>query len=70
MLWRDESKVVLFGGKFPRSFVLRPHNSEYKPQFTAKTIKYCGSDTTVWKCSSYHGVDPIHWIKTTMDVSV
>ena len=67
ILWSDESKIVLFGGKGSRSYVRRPQKAEYKPQFTCKTVKHGGSRIMVWASFSYHGVGPIHWIKTIMD---
>lgn len=70
LLWTDESKIVLFGGKGSRCFVRRPPNSEYKPQFTSKTVKHGGHSIMVWGCFSYQGVGPIYWIKTVMDSSV
>lgn len=70
VLWTDESKVVLFGGKGTRSYVRRPPNAEFNPKYTTKTIKHGGSSIMVWGCFSYYGVGPIHWIKTIMDKTV
>jgi len=70
ILWSDESKIVLFGGKGSRSYVRRPPNTEYNPRFTCKTIKHGGSSIMVWGCFSYYGVGPIHWIRPIMDQNV
>lgn len=70
ILWTDESKVVMFGGKGSRSYVRRPQNSEYNPKYTTKTIKHGGSSVMIWACFSYYGVGPIHWIKNIMDQHV
>lgn len=70
VLWTDESKIVLFGGKGSRSFVRRPPNNEFNPQYTLKTVKHGGSSIMVWGCFSYQGVGPIYWIRTTMDAAV
>ena len=70
ILWTDESKIVLYGGKGSRSYVRRPPNLEYNPRFTSKTIKHGGSSVMVWACFSYYGVGPIYWIKTIMDQHV
>lgn len=70
ILWSDESKIVLFGGKGSRSYVRRPPKSEYRPRFTCKTIKHGGTSIMVWACFSYYGVGPIHCIKGIMDQHV
>ena len=64
ILWTDESKIVLFGGKVSRLYASRPPNIEFNPQFTAKTVKHGGSSIMVWGCFSYYGVGPIHRIET------
>ena len=70
VLWTDESKIVLYGGKGSRAYVRRPPNAEYNPKYTIKTIKHGGCSIMVWACSSYFGVGPIHHITTTMDQHV
>lgn len=70
ILWTDESKIVLFGGKGSRCYVRRPPKAEYNPSFTCKTVKHGGSSIMIWACFSYYGVGPIHWIKTIMDQHV
>lgn len=67
ILWTDESKIVLFGGTGSRQFVRRPHNTEYQPQFTRKTVKHGGAKVMIWGSFSYNGVGPIHQIKGIMD---
>ena len=63
ILWTDESKIVLFGGKTSRSYVSQPPKVEYNPRLTSKTIKHGGSNVMVWACFSYYVVVPIYWIK-------
>jgi len=70
ILWSDESKIVLFGGKGFRSYVRRPPRTEYNPHFTFKAVKHEGSNIMVWACFSYYGVGPIHWIQGIMDQHV
>lgn len=70
VLWTDESKIVLFGGKGSRSYVRRPPKAEYKPKYTNKVVKHGGSSIMVWACFSYYGVGPIYWIKPIMDQHV
>lgn len=70
VLWTDESKIVLFGGKGSRCYVRRPPNAEYNPNYTIKTIKHGGSSIMVWACFSYYGVGPIHWIRSIMDETI
>lgn len=65
ILWSDESKIVLYGGKGSRLYVRRPPNTEYNPKFT-KTVKHDGSSIMIWACFFY-GVGPIYWIKEIMD---
>lgn len=67
ILWTDESKIVLYGGKGSRAYVRRPPNSEYNPKFTLKTVKHGGSSVMIWGCFSFYGVGPIYWIKDIMD---
>lgn len=67
ILWTDESKIVLYGGKGSRLYVRRPQNTAFHPMFTTKTVKHGGSSIMVWASFSYSGVGPIHWIKTIMD---
>uniref|UniRef100_A0A9J8D9V3 Tc1-like transposase DDE domain-containing protein n=3 Tax=Cyprinus carpio TaxID=7962 RepID=A0A9J8D9V3_CYPCA len=76
-IWRDmqrdripdvyESKIVLFGSKGHRQFVRRPPNSEFKPQYTVKTVKHGGASIMIWACFSYYGVGPIYRIPGIMD---
>jgi len=70
ILWSNESKVVMFGGKGSRSYFRRPKNSEFKPQYTTRTIRHVGRSVMVWARFSYYGVGPIHWIKAIMDQHV
>jgi len=56
--WRNilrsgESKDIMFGGKESRSYFRRPENSEFKPQYTTRTIKHVGRSVMVWACFSY-----------------
>lgn len=67
ILWTDESKIVLFGSKGRRQFVRRPPNTEFKPQYTLKTVKHGGASIMVWGCFSYCGVGPIYRIPGIMD---
>lgn len=67
ILWSDESKIVLYGGRGSRQYVRRPPNTEYQPRFTCKTVKHGGSSIMIWGCFSYYGVGPLYWIKTIMD---
>ena len=39
---------------------LSPPNTEFKPQFTVKTVKHGGTSITIKGCFSYHGVRPIY----------
>lgn len=70
VLWTDESKIVLFGGRGSRCYVRRPPNAEFNPNYTTKTIKHGGSSIMVWACFSYYGVGPIHWIRSIMDKTI
>lgn len=70
ILWTDESKIVLFGGTGSRQYVRRPPNTEYKAQYTIKTVKHGGAKIMIWGCFSYGGVGPIHPIKGIMDKRV
>ena len=67
ILWTDESKIILFGSKGHRQFVRRPANTEFKPQYTVKTVKHGGASIMIWGCFSYYGVGPIHRIPGIMD---
>lgn len=67
ILWTDESKIVLFGSKGRRQFVRRPPNTEFKPQYTLKTVKHGGASIMIWGCFSYYGVGPIYRIPGIMD---
>ena len=67
ILWTDESKIVLFGSKGRRQFVRRPPNTEFKPQYTLKTVKHGGASIMTWGCFSYRGVGPIYRIPGIMD---
>jgi len=53
-----------------RSYFRRPKNSEFKPQYTTRTIKHVRRSVMVWVRFSYYGVGPIHWIKAIMDQHV
>lgn len=70
ILWTDESKLVLFGGKGSREYVRRAPNTEYHPNHTLKTVKHGGLKILVWACFSYSGVGPIHMIEGIMDQRV
>jgi len=70
ILLSGESKVIMFGGKGSRSYFRRPKNSEFKPQYTTRTIRHVGRSVMVWARFSYYGVGPIHWIKAVMDQHV
>lgn len=62
--------IVLFGSKGHRQFVRRPTHTEFKPQFTVKTVKtvkHGGASIMVWGCYSYDGIGPIHCIPGIMD---
>uniref|UniRef100_A0A3B5QR67 Tc1-like transposase DDE domain-containing protein n=1 Tax=Xiphophorus maculatus TaxID=8083 RepID=A0A3B5QR67_XIPMA len=67
ILWTDESKIVLFGSQGHRQYVRRPANTEFKPQYSLKTIKHGGASIMIWGCFSYYGVGPIHRIQGIMD---
>lgn len=67
VLWTDESKIVLFGSKDRRQFVRRPPNTEFKPQYTLKTVKHGGSSIMIWGCFSYYGVGTIYRTPGIMD---
>uniref|UniRef100_A0A9J8ARK8 Transposase Tc1-like domain-containing protein n=1 Tax=Cyprinus carpio carpio TaxID=630221 RepID=A0A9J8ARK8_CYPCA len=56
-----------FGSKGHRQFVRRPPNSEFKPQYTVKTVKHGGASIMIWACFSYYGVGPIYRIPGIMD---
>ena len=70
ILWTDESKIVLYGGKGSRSFVRLSPKVQYNSRFASKNIKHGGSIVMVWACFLYYGVGPIYWIKTIMDQHV
>lgn len=70
ILWTDESKIVLFCGTGSRQYVRRPPNTEYKAQYTRKTVKHGGAKVMVWGSFSYNGVGPIHQIRGIMDKHV
>ena len=36
ILWTDENKIVLYGGRASRTFVRRPRNEKYRPMYTKK----------------------------------
>lgn len=40
-------------------FVRRPANTEFKPQYTMKTMKYGGASIMIWGCFSYYSVGHI-----------
>uniref|UniRef100_A0A4W4G0T0 Transposase Tc1-like domain-containing protein n=1 Tax=Electrophorus electricus TaxID=8005 RepID=A0A4W4G0T0_ELEEL len=67
ILWTDESKIVLIGSKGHRQIVRRPINTEFKPQYTVKTVKHRGASIMVWGCFSYFGVRPVYRMPGTMD---
>ena len=66
ILW-TENKIVLLGSKAHRQFLRRPPNSEFKPQYTVKTVKHGGASIMIWACFSYYGVGPIYRIPGIMD---
>ena len=70
VLWTDESKILLYGGKGSRAYVRRPPNAEYNPKYTITTIKHGGCSIMIWVCFSYFGEGPIHHITTIMDQHV
>uniref|UniRef100_A0A8C2JB42 Myosin, heavy chain 9a, non-muscle n=1 Tax=Cyprinus carpio TaxID=7962 RepID=A0A8C2JB42_CYPCA len=51
ILWTDESKIVLFGSKGHRQFVRRPPSSEFKPQYTVKTVNQLSLQPTCRDCT-------------------
>ena len=55
------SKIVRFGSKGRRQFVRRPPNTEFKPQYTLKTVKHGGASIMIWGCFSYSGADLGFW---------
>ena len=67
ILWTDESKIVLFGSSGHRQYVRCPPGTEFKPQYTVKTVKHGGAKIMVWGCFSYSGVGPIYHIPEIMD---
>jgi len=67
ILWSDESKIVLFGGRGSRQFVRRPPLSAFSPKYTLKTVKHGGLSIMIWASFSHYGVGPIYWVKTIMD---
>uniref|UniRef100_A0A3Q3MBK0 Transposase Tc1-like domain-containing protein n=1 Tax=Mastacembelus armatus TaxID=205130 RepID=A0A3Q3MBK0_9TELE len=67
IVWTHENKIVLFGSKGHRQFLRRPPNSEFKPQYTVKTVKHGGPSIMIWACFSYYGVGPIYHIPGIMD---
>lgn len=48
VLWTDESKIVLYGGKVSLVYVGRPPNAEYNPKYTIKAIKHEGWSIMIW----------------------
>ena len=62
ILWTDESKIVLFWPSGRRQHVRRPPGTEFKPQYTVKSVKHGGAKIMVWGCFSYYGVGPIYHI--------
>ncbi len=46
--------IVLFGLRSRRQFVRRPPNTEFKPQYTVKTLKHGGASIRIWACFSYY----------------
>ncbi len=48
------SKIVLFGSRGCRQFVRWPPNTEFKPQYTVKTVKHGGASIMIWGCFSYY----------------
>ena len=67
ILWTDERKVLRFGSKGRRQYVRRPPCTEYRNQYTVKTVKHGGGKIMVWGCFSYHGPGPIYRIPGIMD---
>ncbi len=67
VLFTDEFKIVLIGGGGSHQYVRRPPKTEFRPQYTTKTIKHGGGNIMVWGCFSWVGVGPIYWIKQIMN---
>lgn len=70
VLWTDESKVVLFGSSGTKNYVRRPPLTEFKPQYTTKSVKHGGCSVMVWGCFSWYGIGPIFWIQDIMNADV
>ncbi len=47
-------KIVLFGSRVCRQSVRRPSNTEFKPQYTLKTVKHGGASIMICGCFSYY----------------
>ncbi len=45
---------IFFGSRGRRQFVRRPPNTEFKPQYTVKTVKHGGASIMIWGCFSYY----------------
>lgn len=67
ILWTDKSKIVIFGSKGHKQFVSRPANTEFKQEYTVKTMKYGGASIMIWGCLTYYGVGPFYRIAGIMD---
>ncbi|EFN62755.1 Transposable element Tcb1 transposase, partial [Camponotus floridanus] len=71
ILWSDETKINMMGSD-GRRYVRRSGivtkvylpNQELLPKYT---IKHGGDNIKLWGAFSWYGVDPIYWIKNTMD---
>lgn len=50
-MWTDESKIVLFVSKCRRQFVRGTPNTEFRPQYTLKTVKLGGTSVMIWTVS-------------------
>ena len=48
ILWTDETKIVRFGSKGRRQYVRRPPCTEYRKQYTVKTVNHAGGNIMVW----------------------
>ena len=60
-------KLLFSGLMVVDSTVRRPPGTEFKPQYTVKTVKHGGAKIMAWGCFSYYGVGPIYRIPGIMD---
>lgn len=66
VLWTDESKFELFGGK-RRVFVRRATNEKMHPDCVLPTVKHGGGSVMVWGCFSFAGGGDLYRIKGILD---